>query len=119
MGNHPDDHQRLNAAHVLQRVEKMVEAGRIDDEDAARLRAAADSGGLDEAVVDVRRKHAKARVGDALAAGRLNEHEAGVILERLERGEDPRLLLRGVRRGTARPAPDPAPGYEHQDVDGG
>ena len=115
----PDDHQRLNAAQVLERVEKMVAVGRIGYEDAARLRAAAASGGLDEAVGEIRRKHAKARIDEALAAGRLSEQEAGVILERLERGENPRLLLRGARQGTARPAPGTAPGYERKDVDGG
>jgi hypothetical protein len=87
----------MSAPQVLQRLDKLVGAGRITEEDAALLRAAAETGGLDEALQDIRLRHAKARVSVAVSTGRLGGDEAGVILERLDRGEDPRIVL-GVGR---------------------
>ena len=79
----------------------MVRAGRLTEEDAARLIAAANSGEFEEAAREIQLKHARARVTAAVEEGGLTEKEARAILERLEKGEDPRFL-RGLRRGSRR-----------------
>ena len=83
----------------------MSRAGRITDHDAARLRAAAEAGEIDEideAVRDIRLEHVRARVTVAVEERRLTREEADVVLGRVENGEDPRPLLRRLRR-RARP----------------
>ena len=93
-----DDHaQETEDERLLRRVDKMVEAGRVTGEEAERVRAAADSGELDDAVREIRLRHARARVGAELRDGRVTQDEADLILQRLENGEHPRLL-RGLRR---------------------
>ena len=115
-----EDHlTRLSTPQILRRLERMVATGRVGEDDAAQLRAAADSGGLDTAVVELRRKHATARVDAAVERGRLGEDEARRILERLESGEDPRQLLRGLRRGSVRHTSHSDRRSDQQDVQGG
>ncbi len=91
-----DNLRRMSAPQVLRRVDKLLRASRIGEDDAARLRAAAQSGGLDDAIAEIRREHARARVVGAVEVSRLTPEEAAAILGRLEDGEDPRRLLRGV-----------------------
>ncbi|MDP8976784.1 MAG: hypothetical protein M3N28_10565 [Actinomycetota bacterium] len=86
---------------IIERLDRMVEAGRLTDEEATRLRAAGGAGELDDAVREIQLKHARARVRAAVDEGSLTDDEAQVMLERLQEGEDPRFL-RGLRRGTRR-----------------
>ncbi len=79
----------------------MLAAGRVTQEDAARLRAAAELGGLDEALDEIRVGHARARIAQDVSRGVLTSEEAEVLIERLDKGEDPRSVLR-LRR-TSRP----------------
>ena len=89
----PRDGDRL-----LQRLDKMLETGRVRVEEAERLRSAADTEDFDEAVREIRLRHATERLDEALDDGRITPEEAATILERLRNGEDPRFL-RGLRRG--------------------
>src|SRR5262249_11950534 len=57
------DHSR---DRVLQRLEKMLEAGRVTEDEAARVREAAESPDLDEAVGEIRNRHAADRVDEAV-----------------------------------------------------
>jgi hypothetical protein len=94
-----DEHaQPRNRARLLERLDKMVEAGRLTEDEAARLRGAAESSEFSDAVGEIRRRHATARLDDAVADGRLTPEETGALRERLENGEDPRFL-RGLGRG--------------------
>lgn len=98
MAHGPDSHAWLNrATGLVQRLDKMVRAGRLTEEDAERLRAAAKSGDLKDAAREIQLKHARARVVDAVEDGRLTQEEGHAFLDRLEKGEDPRFL-RGLRR---------------------
>ncbi len=93
-----DNHaQQTEAERLLRRLDKMLAAGRVTDEEAKRVRAAADSGERDEAVREIRLRHARARIGAEVRDGRVTQDEADLILRRLENGEHPRLL-RGLRR---------------------
>jgi hypothetical protein len=81
----------------IERLDKMVKAGRVTEDEADRLRAAARGGDLDEAVREIQLKHARARVDAAVENGRLSQGEADSLVQRITNGESPRLL-RGLRR---------------------
>jgi hypothetical protein len=84
------------------RVDKMLAAGRITTEEAARVRAASEAGEDVERVVGgIRRRHATEWVAAAVEQGRLSEQEAAEVLGAVERGDDPRdnRRLRQRRRG--------------------
>ncbi|MCA1672855.1 MAG: hypothetical protein LC799_11865 [Actinobacteria bacterium] len=99
MNHRPDSHAWLKRGpQLLERLDKLVRAGRLSDEEAARLRTAADTGQLDDAAREIQLRHASARVNEAVADGTITQEQARVLLERLASGEDPRFL-RGLRRG--------------------
>lgn len=112
-----DNHaQQTEAERLLRRLDKMVAAGRVTDEEAERVRAAADSGERDEAVREIRLRHARARVGAEVRDGRVTQDEADLILRRLENGEHPRLL-RGLRRRKSSAVPVAPPASESGNPD--
>ncbi|MDQ3343655.1 MAG: hypothetical protein M3524_08790 [Actinomycetota bacterium] len=82
---------------LLDNLARMVQAGRFTMEEAERLRAAANSSDFDDVVGDIRRRHIQATVDAAVEDGGLTQEEADAMLERVENGEDPRLL-RDLRR---------------------
>src|SRR5262245_11888406 len=92
---------------VLHRVEKMLEAGRVTENEAARVREAAESQDLDEAVREISIRHATERVDEAVEDGGLTPEEAASIRTRLEAGEDPRNLGGSWRRRRSRPVTPP------------
>jgi hypothetical protein len=77
----------------LERLDKMVDAGRLTAEDAERLRAAEPSE-RDDIVRAIRLNHVKAKLDPAVHDGRVSQHEADDILSRLANGERPRFLRR-------------------------
>lgn len=82
------------------RIDKMLAAGRISEDEAARVRSAAETGDLDAVLQEIRLRHARQSVATAVAEGRKTQEDAAALLERLDRGEEPRGLLRGrSRRG--------------------
>ena len=83
---------------LLARVDKMLATGRITDENATRLRAAAETGDFDSEAEQIRFRHVKARVDTAVDDGRLTKEEADAALGCVANGEHPRLP-RGLRRG--------------------
>src|SRR5579864_9180673 len=96
------DHSQRSAPHqtgrgLLARLDKTVTAGRITEDDAARLRAAAESGDLDAEALRIRLGHARARVDAAVENGAMTRDEADLLLARVADGETPRGL-RGRRR---------------------
>ena len=80
------------SARLIERLDRLVEAGRLSEEEAERLRTAAASGELDDAVRQIRLKHARVRICAAVEGRQLTQDEADAIVERLENGEDPRFL---------------------------
>ncbi len=80
------------------RVDTLVKAGRLTEEDAARLRAVEETDELHDVAREIQLRHARKRVGEAVQEGILTEEEARTSLDRLADGEDPRFL-RGLRRG--------------------
>jgi hypothetical protein len=94
-----DQHQlEASRERLLERVGKMLQAGRITAAEAERLRCAAGSSQFSEIVCEIRVRHAGARLDEAVEDGRLTREEANVLLGRLEDGEQPRFL-HDLRRG--------------------
>jgi len=83
----PKTHRRL-----LERLDHMVESGRVTEGEAARLRAATGPGEIERAVGAIRLRHAGARLDAAVADGDMSREEADGFLERLRNGEHPRGL---------------------------
>ena len=82
----PGDVQALAA-----RVAKLRAAGRITVDDAEEVLRAAESGNADAKVAEIRLRHATEWVRDAVKRGRMTQAEADALLERLQRGDNPRL----------------------------
>jgi polyhydroxyalkanoate synthesis regulator phasin len=106
---------------LVERLDHMVDSGRMTDLEAQRLQAAGDTGEFDDVVVDIRVRHAASKLGAAVEEGRLSREEANGFLERVRNREHPRSLraqLRSLRpgprslvrvRGEARPQDEPQP----------
>lgn len=90
--------QRGSPRQVLERLDKLVQAGRVSEEEAERLRQAAGTNQFAEIVREFRLAHVSERLDEAVSHGQLPEDEAAVILERLESGEPPKFLPRFLRR---------------------
>jgi lipase chaperone LimK len=98
-------HSQLDrGSRLAESLEKMVRAGRLTEEEAARLIAAAAADQpreFDAVVQKIQGRHARARVAAALGAGDITPEAAQAMLARLDEGEDPRFL-RGLGRRSRR-----------------
>ena len=97
----PDNDEQAHQSEperLLERVDKMVQAGRVSIEEAERIRTAADSGESDNAIREIRLRHVRAQLDAEVREGRVSRAEADAILQRVENGEHPGRLLRSVRR---------------------
>jgi hypothetical protein len=95
---------------LLERVGKMLQTGRITEDEATRLQCAVGSSQFDAIVGEIRGRHAGARLAQAVEDGRLTREEANVLLGRVEDGEHPRFL-HGLRSGWS-PRSQPAGGLD-------
>jgi len=87
-------HQSPPAGPRLEgRLARLVAAGRITADDAARIRAAADGGDLEGELRRIRLAHVRARLDAAVLDGRMSDGEAAEVIARVEADEDPRLPL--------------------------
>jgi polyhydroxyalkanoate synthesis regulator phasin len=97
-----DNHgQPRSRARVLERLDAMVASGRITQEEAARVRAAEESGEFDVAVREIRLRHARARLDQVVEDGRVTKAEADALRERLNKGDDPRIVRSLGRRAVS------------------
>ena len=86
---------------LLGRLDHIVESGRLTENEAQRLRTAAEPGEFNQAVRDIRVRHAGLQLDEAVASGSLSRAEADGYLDRVTEGEHGRFLrahLRGLRR---------------------
>lgn len=98
-------HKRL-----LEQLDKMVESGRLTEQEAARLRAAPGPDEFENVLRDVRVRHAGTRLASAVGDGGMSQDEADGFLVRLKNGEHPRSLRAHLgklrpRRPTSGPVP--------------
>ena len=90
---------------LLGRLDRMVEAGRVTDEEAQRLRAAANPAETDAAVGAIRARHAGGKLEAAVACGALTRAEADDILRRLRGGDHSAALREEVRAAERQTTP--------------
>ena len=83
---------------LLPRLDAMVQRGRITEEEAQRVRAAGTDEERASALDVIRRRHVRERIADSVAGDEMSEAEATQMLDRVERGEDPRELRTQMRR---------------------
>jgi hypothetical protein len=98
---------------LVDRLDRMVESGRVTEQEAGRLRTAAAPGEFEEGILDIRLRHAGTTLDPAVHEGSLTREEADTFLGRLRNGEHPgalRAQLRSLRRlprsGTVAPRLD-------------
>ncbi len=92
---HPESRRR---ERLVERLEPMVESGRVTETEAARIRAAVEPKEFDDAVIDVRTRHARESLGAAVQGGQMTREDADAYLERIKKGERPKGLRSHVRK---------------------
>ena len=88
----------MRGDRIIVQVDKMVESGRITEEEAARLRATEGTPDFDAAVGEIRARHASAHMETAIAEGEMGQEEADAYLKRLKSGEHPQGLRARLRK---------------------
>lgn len=88
----------MNSERIIEQLHKMVQSGRVTEDEARRIRAAQGTPQFDEAVLDVRVRHASEHLDAAVASGEMSREEADGQLQRLREGEHPKGLRARLRR---------------------
>jgi len=91
----------MNQDRIIGQLDKMVAAGRMTEQEAARLRATAGTPEFETTLAGVRTRHAAVQVDAAISAGEMSQEEADAYLDRLRSGEHPK----GLRARLARHRP--------------
>ena len=78
---------------MLERIDAMVQAGRLTEDEAERLRRA-DPSRRDDIIREIRLRHAQAKLHTALEEGRMTQTEVEDVLDKVANGERPRFLGR-------------------------
>ena len=91
-------HSKLaNRERLVERLDHMVASGRLTEPEAERLRTASEPTDFDDAVRNVRVRHARVKLDAAVADGEITRKEADELLEQLRNGEHPRSLRARLR----------------------
>lgn len=77
---------------LVERLDQMVESGRVTAQEAEGLRTARGAAEFDDVVRGIRLRHATAKLETAVDDGSMSQEEADGFLERLRNGEHPRGL---------------------------
>ena len=82
----------MKQERIIAQIDKMVESGRITQDEAAQLRATEGTAAFDAAVGAIRARHASTQMEAAIAEGEMSSEDAAGYLERLRNGEHPQGL---------------------------
>jgi hypothetical protein len=82
---------------LLLRLDRMVRSGRLTESEAERLKTAAEPSEFNNAVRDIRLRHAGIRLDTAVADGSLTRADADRLLDRLMDGEHGDVLRAQLR----------------------
>lgn len=83
---------------VLARLDKLVASGRLTAEEAERLRAAGGSSEAEGVLWSIRARHAAGRLRAAVESGEVDEAQADQIVNRVRAGDHTAELRTWVRR---------------------
>jgi hypothetical protein len=87
----------MDPQRMIERLDAMVESGRITPEEAALLRASQGTEEFDDVVAAIRARHASEHTAASVRDGRLSEEEADGLLARVRRGEHSPELRKQIR----------------------
>jgi polyhydroxyalkanoate synthesis regulator phasin len=87
----------MKEQRIIEQVDKMVESGRITEEEADQLKATEGTADFDTAVGAIRARHAGVHMQAAIAEGEMSQEEADGYLERLRKGDHPKGLRARLR----------------------
>ena len=93
----------VRRTRLLNKLDRLVDSGRLTSAEAARLRAASNADEFDTVAQEISVRHARTDLDEAVAAGEMTEDEAPRRLEALQKGEHRRSRRGHVRRGRIRP----------------
>jgi polyhydroxyalkanoate synthesis regulator phasin len=82
----------MNADRIITQLDKMVQTGQMTADEAQSIRNAEGTPEFEEALLDVRLRHAATRLDGAVADGEMTREEADGQLQRLRDGEHPKGL---------------------------
>jgi hypothetical protein len=93
----------MRRTRLLNKLDRLVDSGRLTSAEAARLRAASNADEFDAVAREISVRHARGDLDKAVAAGEITEDEADRRLEAVQKGEHRRSLRGHVRRGRIQP----------------
>ena len=82
----------MNSDRIVKQLDKMVQTGRMTEDEAQCIREAEGTPAFEQAVLNVRVRHAAERLDAAVASGEMSREEADGQLQRLREGEHPKGL---------------------------
>jgi polyhydroxyalkanoate synthesis regulator phasin len=83
---------------ILEQLDRMVETGRITQDEADRLCEARGTARFDEVMGEIRARHAGVHTDAAVAGGRMSPDEADELLDRVRAGDHSGELRAQIRR---------------------
>jgi polyhydroxyalkanoate synthesis regulator phasin len=87
----------MDPQRMIERLDAMVESGRITPEEATRLRASGGTEEFDRVVAEIRARHATAHAETSVGDGRMSQEEADGLLARVRQGEHSAELRKQIR----------------------
>jgi hypothetical protein len=87
----------MNEERIIERLDAMVAADRITEDEATRLRASVGTADFDDVLAGIRARHAQVHTDDAVAVGRMSSDEADGLVERVRAGEHSSELRRHIK----------------------
>jgi hypothetical protein len=101
-----DQKEVRRRARLIESLDRMVDSGRVTEDEAARLRSAeGDTQAFDAVAREIRVRHATPKLVAAVDGGTMTQAEADTALDQLRAGEHSRSLrarLHGVLPGRSR-----------------
>jgi polyhydroxyalkanoate synthesis regulator phasin len=82
---------------MMERLDAMVESGRITPEEATRLRATEGTEEFDDAVAAIRARHAGEHAATSVRDGRISQDEADGLVARVRHGEHSPELRKQIK----------------------
>ena len=87
----------MDPQRMMERLDAMVENGRITPEEAARLRASDGTEEFEHVMAAIRARHAAEHAAANVRDGRMSQDEADSLVERVRQGEHSPELRKQIR----------------------
>jgi hypothetical protein len=87
----------MDPQRMMERLDAMVESGRITPEEATRLRATKGTEEFDDAVAAIRARHAGEHAAASVRDGHISQDDADALLDRVRQGEHSPELRKQIR----------------------